>query len=170
MPTTSLHQIQQCTIMTAKTSWYRLWIRINTYEITGLFVVPMCCHKVTMILFVPAIRAVIPCGHHELCTSWTDIAHSTGDVVIMHISFERIKWAHFILSAIDGPRPFKMIGVLSIFWLDWQAYMIYSSSWRWLWWPLPTKPGKEMKWNARASIGAEPHNDCGQHQNKEIRR
>lgn len=128
MPTTSLHQIQQCTIMTAKTSWYRLWIRINTYEITGLFVVPMCCHKVTMILFVPAIRAVIPCGHHELCTSWTDIAHSTGDVVIMHISFERIKWAHFILSAIDGPRPFKMIGVLSIFWLVWQAYMIYSSS------------------------------------------
>lgn len=169
MPTTSLHQIQQCTIMTAKTSWYRLWIRINTYEITGLFVVPMCCHKVTMILFVPAIRAVIPCGHHELCTSWTDIAHSTGDVVIKHISFERIKWAHFILSAIDGPRPFKMIGVLSIFWLVWQTYMIYSSS------CVTTVTTPHEAWerdemNARASIGAEPHNDCGQHQNKEIRR
>lgn len=169
MPTTSLHQIQQCTIMTAKTSWYRLWIRINTYEITGLFVVPMCCHKVTMILFVPAIRAVIPCGHHELCTSWTDIAHSTGDVVIMHISFERIKWAHFILSAIDGPRPFKMIGVLSIFWLVWQTYMIYSSSCVTMV-TISHEAWERDEMNARASIGAEPHNDCGQHQNKEIRR
>ena len=63
---TSLHKVQQCTILTCLSAMNVLRLSVNTNEVSGARVIVMCCHQIPMVLFVPAGWTVIPCRHHQL--------------------------------------------------------------------------------------------------------
>ena len=81
----SFNMEEYCRISTSSTSWYWVWVLINTLvHGTIVVVVKYCCwHEVARVLQSPSRwTAGFSWDHHDCHPRWS-IAHSTGSIVVM---------------------------------------------------------------------------------------
>ena len=67
----------------------KLWILVNTDEITWMLVAIIFCHQVPMILLGPTRWTVIPGRHHQHRATWLDEADNTWCFMIMEIFLKK---------------------------------------------------------------------------------
>ena len=108
----------------------KLWILVNTDEITWMPVVIMFCHQVPMILLGPSRWTVIPGRHHQHRATWLDEADNTWCFMIMEISLKRVTavLTHFIFSTVHVSGGLTTICVLAILWIVWKAEVVRSTT------------------------------------------
>ena len=128
--TNSFHGVQQGAIVVALAAFDILRITIDTDELTLMFVTMIRSHQIPMILFVPSRWTVIPCGHHQHWTTWLDEANSTGSIMIVQISVERISVVciYFILGAVNVSRTLVAILVLVVLWVARKTKVLCSTT------------------------------------------
>ena len=86
----------------------------------------MLSHQVPMILLSPSRRTIIPCGHHQLWTTWLDVADNARCLVVSDVVLKNV--VGFILSPVHVPCVLVAIIVPIILWIVWQAKVVYSTT------------------------------------------
>ena len=87
--TNTFHRVQQSTILAGMATRNKLWILVNTDEITWMLVAIMFCHQVPMILLGPSRWTVISGRHHQHRATWLDEADNTWCFMIMEIFLKK---------------------------------------------------------------------------------
>ena len=108
----------------------KLWILVNTDEITWMLVAIIFCHQVPMILLGPSRWTVIPGRHHQHRATWLDEADNAYCFMIMDISLKRVTavLTHFIFSTVHVSGVLMAICVLAILWIVWKAEVVHSTT------------------------------------------
>ena len=131
--TNTFHRVQQSTILAGMATRNKLWILVNTDEITWMLVAIMFCHQVPMILLGPSRWTVIPGRHHQHRATWLDEADNTWCFMIVEISLKRVTAVlvptQFIFSTVNVSGVLMAICVLTILWIVGKAEVVRSTTW-----------------------------------------